>query len=133
MTEFAYSIGIPVRLRDLDVIGHANNAVYATYLEQARVAYLRGVVGEAFETGGIVPANLEIDYRNAVGLDGVTVGVRVTDLGETSPEMDYRIGAAGTVAATAGSTVIAYDGDEPRPLPDAWRERIRAHEHALGN
>ncbi len=30
-----------VRFRDLDALGHVNNAVFATYLEQARIEYLR--------------------------------------------------------------------------------------------
>ena len=29
-----------VRFRDLDSLGHMNNAVYATFVEQARIAFL---------------------------------------------------------------------------------------------
>lgn len=134
MTEFAYSIDIPVRLRDLDVMGHVNNAVYVTYFEQARVEYLQDVVGEAFETGGIVLANLEVDYLDTIDFDDpVTVAIRITDLGETSLQMEHRLHAAGAVAAIAQATVVAYDPDQerPRPLPEVWRKRIRAHEPGL--
>ena len=31
-----------VRFRDLDPMGHVNNAVFLTYLEQARVAFFAG-------------------------------------------------------------------------------------------
>ena len=36
---------LEVRFRDCDPMGHANNAVYLTYLEQARFAHWRVVVG----------------------------------------------------------------------------------------
>jgi acyl-CoA thioester hydrolase len=32
-----------VRFRDVDAMGHVNNAVYSTYLEQARIAYLKPI------------------------------------------------------------------------------------------
>ena len=39
---------IGVRYRDIDAMGHVNNAVYATYLEQARVRYVDHVLGSGF-------------------------------------------------------------------------------------
>lgn len=38
---FRFSTTFEVRWRDLDAMGHVNNAVYFTYLEQTRVHYLR--------------------------------------------------------------------------------------------
>ena len=40
---------LEVRFRDCDPMGHANNAVYLTYLEQARFAHWREVWGFDFE------------------------------------------------------------------------------------
>jgi acyl-CoA thioester hydrolase len=37
MTGYETEVEIPVRYRDIDSLGHVNNAVYITYLEQARV------------------------------------------------------------------------------------------------
>jgi acyl-CoA thioester hydrolase len=31
-----------VRFRDVDALGHVNNAVFLTYLEEARIAYCCG-------------------------------------------------------------------------------------------
>lgn len=42
-----YTADIPVRFRDLDPMKHVNNAVYATYLEQARALFYEDVVGVA--------------------------------------------------------------------------------------
>ena len=38
--EFRFDVELAVRYRDLDTLGHVNNAVYATYLEQARTRYV---------------------------------------------------------------------------------------------
>ena len=45
-----------VRFRDCDAMGHVNNAVFSTYLEQARIA----IVG-ALDT--FILARVEIDFR----------------------------------------------------------------------
>ena len=37
----------PVRFRDLDALGHVNNAVFLTYIESARFAYLRHLCAAA--------------------------------------------------------------------------------------
>ena len=36
---FRFTHAVEVRFRDLDALGHVNNAVYLTYLESARMAW----------------------------------------------------------------------------------------------
>ncbi|MFB6270825.1 MAG: acyl-CoA thioesterase, partial [Halobacterium sp.] len=45
MTEFAFTHAVDVRYQDYDMLGHVNNAVYVTYLEDARTAYLGEYAG----------------------------------------------------------------------------------------
>ena len=73
MTDFEYETELQVRFRDLDAMGHVNNAVYATYLEQARVDYYADVLGVGLDDIDTVLVNLEIDYRHEVTLDDGTV------------------------------------------------------------
>jgi acyl-CoA thioester hydrolase len=63
MDEFGYTTDIEVRYRDLDTMGHVNNAVYATYLEQARMDYFRDLLGLTMDDVQGVIAHLEIDYH----------------------------------------------------------------------
>ncbi|WP_433623867.1 acyl-CoA thioesterase [Halomicrococcus sp. NG-SE-24] len=131
MDDFEYATEIEVRYRDLDTMGHVNNAVYATFLEQARMDYFRDVVGAELEDVGGVIAHLEIDYRQAVTLDDdVIVAVRVPELGESSIPMEYEIRADGEVAATAEVVQVAVDPEtrESRALPELWRDRISTYE-----
>ncbi|WP_226021990.1 acyl-CoA thioesterase [Halomicrobium salinisoli] len=124
---------VDVRFSDLDTYGHVNNAVFATYLEEARIEYLDEVIGREEEllSGGVgrtgmVVANLELDFRRPVrSIGSVTVAVEITDLGRSSFTIEYEV-REDDVAATGETTMVAYDRDagESRPLPDEWRDAI---------
>ncbi|WP_323676762.1 thioesterase family protein [Halorubellus sp. PRR65] len=131
MTDDVYAVDVPVRYQDVDALGHVNNAIYATYLEEARVQYLPDVLGD---TGAIeaVLANLEIDYRRPVTLeDGfVTVEIEVVDVGTKSMTFEYDVYASGELAADASTVQVAYDGEttESVEIPEAWRQTLREFE-----
>ncbi|MEF8785798.1 MAG: thioesterase family protein [Haloarculaceae archaeon] len=131
MAEFNYETEIDVRFRDCDMMGHVNNAVYATYLEQARVEYIEDVVQEPLmETGGVV-ANLNLDFEQPIDYgDSVTVAVRAGELGTSSIPLEYEIRVDGEVAATGETLMVTFDQEagKPTPMPEPWRERIEAHE-----
>src|SRR5512135_179026 len=58
---------VAVRFKDLDAMGHVNNAVYATYFEEARAAFARQVLGlTRLDDFDFVVARLEIDFRRPV-------------------------------------------------------------------
>jgi len=132
--SFEFTTSIDVRYNDIDSYGHVNNALYGTYIEEARIDYLTTVVGGetaditgAGEETGIVVANLELDFERPIQLgDEVTVGVRVPRLGESSFPFEYEIRTTDDVAATGETTMVAYDRESasPRPIPDHWREAI---------
>ncbi|MFC6725427.1 acyl-CoA thioesterase, partial [Halobium palmae] len=121
---------LDVRFRDLDVMGHVNNAVYVSYLEQARLEYFAAVVDLDVDAPGNVVANLEIDYERSIEIDSdVRVTLWVDRLGETSFRMRYELRDGEETAATATTTqVVVGDDGSPRSVPDEWRERIVAFE-----
>ena len=59
-----------VRFRDLDAMGHVNNAVFLTYIESARVAFLQSTSARlpTLEDISIIVARIEIDFRAPVAL-----------------------------------------------------------------
>jgi acyl-CoA thioester hydrolase len=113
-----------VRFVDVDAMGHVNNAVYLTYVEEARIAFLRPL-GPTYEN--LILARAEIDYRSPLR-DGeeVEVGVRCTRLGTSSFDLEYELRAGDRVVAEARSVQVAYDYESsaPVPIPDEWRERL---------
>lgn len=127
MTEFNYETEVPIRFQDLDAVGHVNNAVYATYLEEARADYLNEVLDIEAEESGAVIAHLEIDYRRPVRDEGhVTVAVRTLEPGTSSIPMEYEIRVGDEVAATAETVMVTidYETGETRPIPEIWREQV---------
>ncbi len=127
-----YAVDVTVRFRDIDAMGHVNNAVYATYLEHARVGYYRDVVGSSLAEADTVLAHLSVDYRAPIELDDgtVEVSVSVPRLGDSSIPMAYEVVASGAVAATAETVQVVIDREtgESVPIPEGWREAIEAFE-----
>ena len=124
-----------VEFRDLDGLGHVNNAVYLAYLENGKLAYFRDVVGAVdLQHLGIV-ADVKIAYRSPAFLgEKLAVGIRVGRLGTKSIEFEFEIRGRDARLVADGSSVhvtFDYDRREPIPVPDEWRRRIEAHEPEL--
>ena len=122
---------IAIRWRDLDALGHVNNAVYATYLEEARDRWLAGVLGLGETLWDYVLARLAIDFRRELKQDDgpVVVRTRLGRLGTSSVTLHEEIAArAGWVAAEAESVIVARDAaaGRSRPLTEAERAALNA-------
>lgn len=130
MEGYRYVVDIDVRYRDLDPVGHVNNAVYATYLEHTRTNYYADVLGLATEELSFVLAHVDIDYEISVEADDdVRVGIRVSRIGNKSMTTEFRVEASGETAATAESVQVVVDEEgKPRPVPEEWRETILEYE-----
>jgi acyl-CoA thioester hydrolase len=129
-------ITIEVRFRDLDAIGHVNNAVYLTYLEQARLAYWMALTGRReLRSIDIILARVEIDYRSPASLgETLDVEVRCASLGRSSCTLALRIteSTSGRLVAEAQNVLVYYDyaAGRSRPIPDDLRRRIREQDPA---
>lgn len=116
------------RYRDADAFGHVNNAVYLTYLEQARNAWLRelGLV-RGVEDIAMILARVEIDYRAQLEIDEeVEIGVRCSRLGTKSFDLAYELRAAGRVVAEAKTVLVGFDYERNKTVPigEAWRAAL---------
>jgi acyl-CoA thioester hydrolase len=130
---FRFSLRQEVSPRDLDGFGHVNNAVYLTYMENARVAYLREVVdARRLEDIRNVMASVTIEFQAPASYgDVLEVGVRCERIGGKSFGLRYAVvGADGVVLAAATSAQVMYDfeADGSVPVPDAWRHAIEAYD-----
>jgi acyl-CoA thioester hydrolase len=133
MEGFRYVWPQEVTFRDLDVFGHVNNAVYLTYIENARIGYLREALGiESVEDLLVIVAKIHIDFRSRASLgESLEVGTRVSRIGTKSFDVEHEIqGPDGRLVARAETTLVTFDyrGDSTMPVPDLWRERIETYE-----
>jgi len=119
----AYSLAVPIeiRFRDIDGMGHVNNAVYLTYFENARIAYWRAVPGVRSRRNlDYILARAECDFRSPVTLDDRLVcHIRVASFGRTSFAFEYllRDGPTGRVVAEGRTVQVMYDCAARRAEP----------------
>jgi acyl-CoA thioester hydrolase len=129
-----FTVPIQVRFRDLDTLGHINNAVYLSYFEIARAAYWKEVVGATdLTTFPFLVARAECNFRAAATLgDALSISTGVTRLGNTSLVMEYRVFKADTGQDVVdGLTVLVCYDHAARtkiPIPAPLRQRIQAFE-----
>jgi acyl-CoA thioester hydrolase len=139
MIDYRFYHLIEVRYGDLDPQGHVNNAKFLTYMEQARVFYLKALKlweGGSFADMGIILADVQITFRKAIQFgDQVRVGVRITRLGNKSMTSEYRIEDAREASeyASGSSVLVAYDYRNHRSvaIPEEWRRAIMQFEGIL--
>ena len=119
-------VTIPIRWRDVDNYGHVNNAVYLTYLEEARDRWAKETLGPEVD---FVIVRIAIDYRRELSQDDdeVTVTCRGVGYGASSIRTAEQIVAkAGWVAAESESIIVAHDPEAraSRRLTDEERETL---------
>lgn len=119
---------IRIRWRDVDNYGHVNNAVYLTYLEECRDAWVHDVLGPDFN---FVIVRIAIDYRRELSLTDkeVTVTCQGVEAGSASIRTREVIRSeAGWIAAESESVTVAHDHvrRRARPLTDEERAKIDA-------
>ena len=121
------TVAIAVRYRDIDAMGHVNNAVYAMDIETARATLFAEHLDVALTPAATVPTSLQIDcYTSITRGDRVRVTCAVQRVGRTSLPMTYTICADGNscVTATTMQVVIEADRDAAAALSEGWRERL---------
>jgi acyl-CoA thioester hydrolase len=123
-----FSHRLDVRFRDCDPMGHCNNAVYLTYLEQTRFAHWRWLRdlsagehdGVAPDHGmphlpsgmpGVILARIECDYKRPARYgESLDVRLRVSAVGRSSFTYEYEIvDVDGKTVLVARSVQVLYD------------------------
>ena len=118
-------VRIPIRWRDVDDYGHVNNAVFLTYLEEARDRLVGSLFGD--RSWDFVIVRVAIDYRSELGqADGeAIVRCRVTGFGRSSVRTAEEVRKTdGSLAAEAESVVVARDPASGRSRPLTGEERL---------
>jgi acyl-CoA thioester hydrolase len=115
-----------VRFRDLDGMGHVNNAVFLTYLEQARFHFLERVgLARVEDEPPLILARVEIDFRSPAGFgDDVEIGVRAGRIGTKSFELEYELRADDRLVGEGKSVLVGFDytRGESVEIPGQWRK-----------
>ena len=138
ITNYPYETQIQVSFRDLDALGHVNNAVFFTYLETARIQYITKFLEHGLPIRfdlldiPIILVEARCSYKSqALFGEMLTVGVGVTRFGNKSFDLDYKIaGEDGRLVALGKTIQVMYDYDNNSafPIPDVIKQSVYAYQ-----
>ena len=82
--NFPFLYELNTRWKDMDTFGHVNNAVFLTYIEDARISFFQRWKLNNQEKS-IIMASIKIDYMRQVRHpSNLVVGQRISRLGKSS-------------------------------------------------
>lgn len=128
-----FVIDIQMRFRDLDPMGHVNNAVYLSYCELARTQfYLKHQFKRNLHDIDFILAHVDIDYLSAAEwTDELQVAVWPSKVGSSSFTFSYEIQdkRSGRLIAKSTSVMVSYDYEkkQPKPIPAEFRQLLEAN------
>ncbi len=137
--DFKHKIKLKVRFSDLDAMRHVNNATYLSYLEEARIAYYKDVLGlpkKNLDFGAVV-AKIEIDYLLPISFgEEIEILTRVSKFGNKSSDVENLVlveRKGEKVAAAAAITKLVnfdYEKNISITIPDEIKIKIEEFENS---
>ena len=129
--SFPYKVAIEVSFRDLDAMGHVNNAVYLSYMETARIKFLVDLLAvTSLHDLPVIMAEASCTFKAPAFFgEQLIVGVGVSRFGSKSFDMTYRIDAGDGRLIALGKTVqVMYDYAAARTLvvPEDFKAKVLA-------
>ena len=110
-----FTMPIDIRFKDLDSLGHVNNAVFITYFEEGRKTFFQKFfdVRKASELNFIM-AHVRCDYLKPIELSHrrVTLQMKVSRMGNKSFDLEYRLidrTDPDVIFATGASVQVSFD------------------------
>lgn len=122
MAEFnKVSIPVNIRFKDIDAMGHVNNAVYITYFEEGRKAFLINVLDVSNPSEySMILATIQCEYLKPLQItDEVMLETWLSGIKTKSFKFKYRIYCPGTdvTFAKGESVMVAYDYKKKASMP----------------
>lgn len=118
-----------VRLTDIDILGHVNNAIYLTYFEIARMHYFAELVGNEWNwmEEGVVLVKNEVEYFKPIVLNDVPyVKVSLIQLGTKSFTLGYEITVNDQLVTKGSSVLVGFNSKTKSTIeiPEKMKEAI---------
>ena len=138
LEKYKHKIELYVRYGDLDTMGHVNNKVYLSFLEESRISYYVSVTGLKLKSLDFksVVGNINISYKNPIFYGNkIEIYARCIKIGGKSFQLENTIVAINekgekTIAAQSITTMVSFDvktGKAAANSPENMA-KIRAYE-----
>ena len=137
MEGFKHKTPIQIRFKDLDMMGHVNNANHFTYIEIGRAKYFDDVVGDDidWQKEGFVLAKSTCDFKIPIlYYDKVFVYTKCSRIGNKSFELSYVIikeeNGKEIPLAEASTIQVCFDYVKKTNItvPEKWKTKIEKFE-----
>lgn len=137
MMSFKHKTDIQIRFKDIDQLGHVNNANHITYFETSRVNYFKDVFKNEtnWKETGLILAHTEITYKNPIFLeDTISCYTKVSKIGNKSFDMENLIvktsNSQDVIVAYGKSVLVClnYLSKETIPIPTEWIQKIKQYD-----
>ena len=120
---------IQVRLTDIDILGHVNNAIYLSYFEMTRIHYFNLLVGPNWDwmENGVVLVHNEVQYIQPILLaDSPEIQMYCDKIGTKSFTLSYEIYVKGQLKTTGSSTLVGFNSNQQKSIeiPALMRESL---------
>lgn len=135
MNPYKHKTKIQIRFKDIDKLGHVNNANHITYFELARVDYFDAIAEEGVKIDwineGVILAKVEMEYLQPILLeDQLYVYTWVSRMGSKSFDMAcsmVRVINGVEIEAAKGLAVIVcfnYTTNRSILIPEKWKLKM---------
>ena len=119
LADFPHYYELKTRWKDMDLFGHVNNAVFLTYIEDARIMYFkRWNVTE--KKRSLIVASIKIDYlRQIEHPSDLIVGQKISRIGNSSFDIQSAIFLNNNPKPAANSVVscVCFDYEQSKSVP----------------
>jgi acyl-CoA thioester hydrolase len=135
MNPYKHKTPIQIRFKDIDKLGHVNNANHVTYFELARVDYFDALATDGIKIDwvneGVILAKIEMEYKQPILLeDKVFVYTWVSKMGTKSFDMSCSIVKLENeveVELAKGLAIIVcfnYKTNQTILIPEKWKTKM---------
>ena len=135
MNPYNHKTPIQIRFKDIDKLGHVNNANHVTYFELARVDYFNALATENIKIDwineGVILAKIEMEYKMPILLeDKVFVYTWVSKMGTKSFDMScsiVKVVNGVEIELAKGLAIIVcfnYKTNQTILIPEKWRAKM---------
>jgi acyl-CoA thioester hydrolase len=117
----SFKTPIHIRFRDIDGMGHVNNAVFFTYFAEGRLAlFQKFSMDSDFSTFSFILAHISCDYLRPITLDTqLSLEIWVKEIGIKSFGLGYKLvdlSDASITYATGESVQVCFDYGDNKPI-----------------
>ena len=119
LSDFPFHYELQTRWKDMDAFGHVNNAVFLSYIEDARITFFKRW-NLYDEKRSIIMASAKIDYLRQIDHSShLIVGERISRIGRKSFDIESAVFIKDEADAVATSmvTCVCYDCKQNESVP----------------